>query len=450
MKIGLEVHVQLPTKSKLFCSCSTSAEEPNSSICPTCLGFPGSRPSLNRRALEIGVEIARFLDCKIPEEVWFSRKTYFYPDLPKNFQITQYDSALGTDGCFIVKDKTIGIWRAHLEEDPGRIKRVGKSGEEVALIDYNRSGIPLVEIVTAPDLSSPEEARIFLQELLVELRHIIGTTAGDEQSVRVDANISMGGERVEVKNIQGLRNMERALKFEASRQFKMLEAGMKVIRETRRYDEERKVTMSSREKETEEDYGYIGEPDLGTFSVGVLARSISTAETPLRRAQRMAGHYAVDFSKMRQIVLTSMPLADMFEMLAQKVDPETALAWTLGPISANWSALLSRLDDQVRNDLASIIVQVTNREITDSEARRRIGAIASGECPADLSCAVEDRMLDAIISAYIDEHPQVVKDYSSNPKSANSVIGHVMKVAKGKYNSQEVVEAVRKEIEKRK
>jgi Asp-tRNA(Asn)/Glu-tRNA(Gln) amidotransferase B subunit len=164
----------------------------------------------------------------------------------------------------------------------------------------------------------------------------------------------------------------------------------------------------------------------------------------------MAGHYAVDFSKMRQIVLTSMPLADMFEMLAQKVDPETALAWTLGPISANWSALLSRLDDQVRNDLASIIVQVTNREITDSEARRRIGAIASGECPADLSCAVEDRMLDAIISAYIDEHPQVVKDYSSNPKSANSVIGHVMKVAKGKYNSQEVVEAVRKEIEKRK
>jgi aspartyl-tRNA(Asn)/glutamyl-tRNA(Gln) amidotransferase subunit B len=451
MKIGLEVHVQLPTKSKLFCSCSTSAEEPNSSICPTCLGFPGSRPALNRRALEMGVEIARFLDCKIPEEVWFSRKTYFYPDLPKNFQITQYDSALGTDGCFIVKDKTIGIWRAHLEEDPGRIKRVGKSGEEVSLIDYNRSGIPLVEIVTAPDLSSPEEARIFLQELLVELRHIIGTTAGDEQSVRVDANISMeGGERVEVKNIQGLRNLEKALKFEASRQFKMLEAGMKVIRETRRYDEERKVTMPSREKETEEDYGYIGEPDLGTFSVGVLARSISTAETPLRRAQRMAGHYALEFSKMRQIVLTSMQLADVFEMLAQKVEPEIALAWTLGPISANWSALLSRMDDQVRTDLISIIIQVTNREITDSEARRRIGAIASGECPADLSCAVEDRMLDTIISSYIDEHPQVVKDYSANPKSANSVIGHVMKVARGKYNSQEVVEAVRKEIEKRK
>ncbi len=450
MKIGLEVHVQLPTKSKLFCSCSTSAEEPNSSICPTCLGFPGSRPSLNRRALEMGVEIARFLDCKIPEEVWFSRKTYFYPDLPKCFQITQYDSALGTDGTFIVNERTIGIWRAHLEEDPGRIKRVGKAGEEVSLIDYNRSGIPLVEIVTAPDLTSPEEARIFLQELLVELRHIIGTMAGDEQSVRVDANISMDGERVEVKNIQGLRNLEKALKFEASRQSKMVEAGMKVVRETRRYDEVRKVTMSSREKETEEDYGYIGEPDLGTFSVGVIARSLGTTETPLRRAHRMAGHYAVDFGKMRQIVLTSMPLADMFELLAQKVDPEIALAWTLGPISANWSALLPRIDDPVSTALVSIIVQTANREITDSEARRRIDAIASGECPADLSCVVEDGMLDSIIAAFIDEHPQVLRDYSTNPRSANSVIGHVMKVAKGKYNSQEVVEAVKKEIEKRK
>jgi aspartyl-tRNA(Asn)/glutamyl-tRNA(Gln) amidotransferase subunit B len=223
-----------------------------------------------------------------------------------------------------------------------------------------------------------------------------------------------------------------------------------VTRETRRYDEERKVTMPSREKETEEDYGYIGEPDLGTFSIGDIARAMSTAETPLRRAQRMADHYAVDFGKMRQIVLTSMPLADLFEMLAQKVDPEIALAWTLGPISANWSALLSRMDDRVRNDIASIVMQVADREITDSEARRRIGEIASGACPADLSCAAEDRVLDKIISDYVEEHPQVVKDYSSNPKSANSVIGHVMKVAKGKYNSQEVVEAVKKEIEKRK
>lgn len=450
MKIGLEVHVQLPTRSKLFCSCPTTAESPNSAICPTCLGFPGSRPILNRRALEMGVAIAQFLQCQIADEVWFSRKTYFYPDLPKNFQITQYDSPVGVNGSCLVGGRSIGIWRVHIEEDPGRIKRVGKSGEEVSLIDYNRSGIPLVEIVTAPDLTSPEEARAFLTELLVELRHIIGTSASDEQSVRVDANLSVGQERVEVKNVQGLRNLERALKFEASRQTKMLEAGMKVIRETRRFDEERKVTHSAREKEFEEDYGYIGEPDLGTFDVGSIARSLKPIETPLRRAQRMAGHYMVDFEKCRQIVLTSMAMADLFEALAERVDPEMAMNWTLGPISSNWNTLLPLLNQPVTLDIVTVVKHVADREITDSEGRRRIGAIAAGECPTDISCAVQDSLLDSIISKYLDENPQVVKDYTTNPRAANSAIGHVMKVAQGKYNSQEVVEAVKKEIEKRK
>jgi len=450
VRIGLEVHVQLPTRSKLFCSCSTSAEEPNSSICPTCLGFPGSRPAINRKALEMAVQIARFLQCRIAPEIWFSRKTYFYPDLPKHFQITQYDSPVGVDGHFMVEGKSIGIWRVHVEEDPGRIKRVGRSGEEVSLIDYNRSGIPLVEIVTAPDLSSPDEARIFLTELLVELRHIIGTSAGDEQSVRADANISMGEERVEVKNVQGLRNLERALKFEANRQQRMLESGMKVVRETRRFDEERKVTLSAREKEFEEDYGYIGEPDLGVYDLTRFASSMPEIETPLRRAQRMSAHYVVDYEKARQIVLTSMALADLFEAIAKRVDPEVAMNWTLGPISNNWSQLLPRLTEQVVEDVVTVVQQVVDRQITDSEGRRRIGAIAVGECAQDVSCAVEDALLDSIISQYLDEHPQVLKDYASNPRSANSVIGHVMKVAQGKYNSQEVVEAVRKEIERRK
>ncbi len=192
--------------------------------------LPGSRPSLNRKALEAGLSIARFLDCRIEERVWFSRKTYFYPDLPKNFQITQYESPLGTDGHFDLNGRRIGIWRVHLEEDPGRIKRVGRSGEEIAFVDYNRSGIPLVEIVTAPDLTSPEEARAFIDQLVIELRSLCGLEAQDEQTVRVDANISVGEERVEVKNVQGLRNLEKALRFEASRQSKLLAAGKKVIR----------------------------------------------------------------------------------------------------------------------------------------------------------------------------------------------------------------------------
>jgi aspartyl-tRNA(Asn)/glutamyl-tRNA(Gln) amidotransferase subunit B len=190
MRIGLEIHVQLPTRSKLFCGCSTSGDAPNSSVCPVCLGFPGSRPFLNRRALEMGVLIAKFLNCKMSDRVWFARKTYFYPDLPKNFQITQYDSPLGVDGHFMIGEKRVGIWRVLIEEDPGRIRRVGRSGEEVALIDYDRSGIPLVEIVTAPDMTSPAEARDFLTDLIIELRRLINVT-GEEQTMRVDANVSV-------------------------------------------------------------------------------------------------------------------------------------------------------------------------------------------------------------------------------------------------------------------
>ncbi len=247
MKIGLEVHLQLPTSSKLFCSCSTTAAWPNSSICPICLGYPGSRPRLNRRALEMGLLISKFLECEIPERVWFSRKTYFYPDLPKNFQITQYESPLGAGGRFLVNGKKIRITRVHLEEDPGRIRRVGRAGEELSLLDYNRSGIPLVEIVTDPDISSPSEARDFLTDLLIELRHLVHISEQDEQTVRVDANISVGEERVEIKNITGLRNLEKGLKFEVTRQTKLLKAGKRVVRETRRYDEERGVPLPARE-----------------------------------------------------------------------------------------------------------------------------------------------------------------------------------------------------------
>ena len=310
MKIGLEVHLQLPTRSKLFCSCPTTAERPNTAVCPTCLGLPGSRPVMNRRALHLGLMITKFLDCKVNEKVWFSRKTYFYPDLPKDFQITQYESPLGTDGHFTLNDHRIGIWRVHLEEDPGRIKRVGRSGEEVSFIDYNRSGIPLVEIVSAPDLRSPDEAREYIDMLVTELRHLVGLSVQDEQTVRVDANISVGEERVEVKNVQGLRNLERALRYEANRQAKVLEAGKKVVRETRRYDEERKVTLPAREKEFEEDYGYIGEPDLGEFTIGPMARELVIPETPYRRAERLAQQYGIEHHTARQMVNTSWSMAD--------------------------------------------------------------------------------------------------------------------------------------------
>ncbi len=443
MKIGLEMHFQLPTRSKLFCSCPTTSAEPNHNVCPVCLGYPGSRPSLNRKALEAGLSIARFLDCRIEERVWFSRKTYFYPDLPKNFQITQYESPLGTDGHFDLNGRRIGIWRVHLEEDPGRIKRVGRSGEEIAFVDYNRSGIPLVEIVTAPDLTSPEEARAFIDQLVIELRSLCGLEAQDEQTVRVDANISVGEERVEVKNVQGLRNLEKALKFEASRQSKLLAAGKKVIRETRRFDEERKVTSSAREKETEEDYGYIGEPDLGEFRIGEMARNLDLKETPLARAKRLVSSFGIGEATAKQLVLTSVTLTDLFEELCRHVPPERAVSWTTGPISGNWTVLQDRVKWP---EIVQIVKDDAEGRINDNEAKRRILSLAGVQ---QETAAEGGDGLAKLISDFVDAHPEVLADYRKNPKAANTVIGHVMKETKGRYSSKEIVEEVRKEMEKR-
>lgn len=449
MRIGLEIHLQLPTASKLFCSCSTSGNGRNTSICPTCLGFPGSRPRLNRRALEIGIQISKFLECKIADTTWFSRKTYFYPDLPKNFQITQYDSPLGVDGRFHVGDKIIRITRVHLEEDPGRIKRIGKSGEEVSLIDYNRSGVPLVEIVTAPDIASPTEARDFMTDILIELRHLVGLSGKDEQTVRVDANISVGEERVEIKNILGLKNLERGLSFEASRQAKLIKAGKRIIRETRHFDEERKVTISARGKESEEDYGYIAEPDLGIFNVGEMARTMVLAETPLKMAARLASRHAIDQATSRQIVTTSRTLADLFERLCATLPPEVAAAWILGPLSSNRDLLEDRMGDTLARDIERVLQAVVGGEMTDSEARLRIDALGKGESADFAPEGTGDGQLRELVAECIDENPEVLSDFKTNKRAANFVIGQIIRTTRGKYASSEIVEAVNKEIERR-
>ncbi len=449
MKIGLEIHIQLPTRSKLFCSCSTTGEEVNSSICPICLGFPGTRPSLNRRALEMGISIAKFLQCDINEKVWFSRKTYFYPDLAKNFQITQYETPLGTSGHFMVENRKIGIWRVHLEEDPGRIKRAGRAGGEVALVDYNRSGIPLVEIVTAPDLTSPEEARAFLSDLLIELRHLIGVSPEDEQTVRADANISVGEERVEIKNITGLRNVERGLRFEANRQTKLLAAGRSIVRETRHFDEERGTTLPAREKEFEEDYGYIGEPDLGTYVISSMAQEMAIPETPLVRSARLEREYGLAAATARQMVLTSWELADMFELLCPRVGNEAATTWTLGALSSHWKELQERLDDAIEEDIIKLIEGVCAGKITDTEARMRIGILAGREVEAVAPTSSSGGDLEVLITRLVDDHPEVVRDYRTNPRAANFLVGQAMKETKGQYSSRDIAEGIKKELEKR-
>jgi len=269
--IGLEVHTQLQTETKLFCGCPNKfSKEPNIYICDCCLGMPGSKPRTNAKAVELATKIALALNCKISKESFFSRKNYFYPDMSKNFQITQYEIPIAAKGFLVFGKKKIRIGRMQLEEDPARIEHVGGGISEAkyVLVDYNRSGTPLCEIVTDPDFENPAEARDFLQTLASMLEYMGAMDPSVEGSMRVDSNVSIdGGERVEVKNISGFKDVEKALNYEIVRQSSLVKRGEKIKQETRSWDPIAGVTRALRTKETEEDYGYITETDLPMITI---------------------------------------------------------------------------------------------------------------------------------------------------------------------------------------
>lgn len=442
MKIGLEIHVQLPTKSKMFCSCpTTDAEAPNTHVCPTCLGMPGSRPVLNRKVMEYGIMLAKMLGCKVADTTWFSRKTYFYPDMTKSVQITQYDNPVGEGGIYYLGGKKpIRITRIHIEEDPGKTKRVG---DQSSLVDYNRSGIPLAEIVTEPDLSTPAEAREFLGQLIQDIRHVIDLPGDGERSIRCDCNISVGKERCEVKNVTGLKNVERALTFEVIRQTKILKAGGKIERETRRFDEERGVTISVRKKEFEADYGYIDEPDLGVYHIKELAESIKIKESPLKMTLRLADQYGIDQKMAKQLVTTSVGLAELFETVANRTDVQNAVKWVVGPVSANWKSL----GEKDLQPIVDTICRFSAGDITDTECGIEIKSYMTGEDASAVMGAAAD--LDALIVKFLDENSGLIDDYRKNDKAANKVIGFVMKNSGGQYSSSDVVDATKRLIESR-
>ncbi len=445
MKIGLEVHVQLPTRSKMFCSCpTTDAPAPNTHVCPVCLGMPGSRPVLNRQALVYGIMLAKMLGCKVADTTWFSRKTYFYPDMSKSVQITQYDHPIGEGGVvYLNGKKPIRITRIHLEEDPGKTRR---TAEGSSLVDYNRSGIPLAEIVTEPDIASPEEAREFLAQLIADIKHTIDIPDDGERSIRCDCNISVGKERCEVKNVTGLKNAERALRYEMVRQIKILKAGGKIERETRAFDEERGITYSARKKEFEADYGYIDEPDLGIFRIKELVDSVSIKESPAKMTQRLSSQYGIDEKKAKQLVSTSVNLAQFFEKVASAYGTQEAVRWVIGPVTANWKRFEERGGGT--EAVLAVLGKFADGTITDTECTIELKSVMTGESAAEAAAQTDD--LEKIISGYLDANPQIVEDYrKGNKKAANSVIGHVMKSTGGKYSSSDIVEAVTRIVESR-
>jgi len=271
-KIGLEVHCRLDTKTKFLCSCSSvsSSKLPNTSVCPVCMGFPGYKPRINKKAIEYAISIALAVSCNISSTVLLSRKTYFYPDMSKNFQITQFENPLGRNGNLIVGDSTIIIRDVHIEEDPAKI--IYANGDintmEYVLVDYNRSGLPLVEIVTEPDIKDPKQAEIFLKNLSAILEYIGVFNPNAEASIRVDANISTdNNNRVEIKNITGFNNVKHALEYEIIRQKSLIRTGIGISRETRHFDETTNTTTSMRKKESYDDYGYIIDTDLPMINI---------------------------------------------------------------------------------------------------------------------------------------------------------------------------------------
>lgn len=444
--IGLEVHVQLKTKTKLFCSCPTFTEEPNTAICPTCLGHPGSKPVINEKALEYGAKLAIALGCKIAPHIQFARKTYFYPDLVKNYQITQQDDPLGSDGQIVLDDgKVVRIARCHLEEDPGALIRETNA----VLADYNRSGIALCEIVTSPDMSSPAEAREFLKKLMNILGYL-GIFDQDTCIIKADANVSIKEKkytRVEIKNITGFKEIERALTYEVERQ-----KTQDVKKETRGWDDVKGITYSMRSKEEEADYGYIVEPDLPTFHISedwIKNVQSQIPELAHARAARWIKEWKID-SVDANVIAADIEVADLFEQIAKKVNPITASHWVrrevLRLMNDNKQTLKETQFDA--KGLIEVLELYEKKKITNKIAQNIIRELASKKFSPiafvkenKLETVADEGALDALCKKVIAEQPKAVEDYKKGEeKSLMFLIGQVMKHTKGTASPQMVRE----------
>lgn len=452
--IGLECHVQLNRlDTKLFCGCSTNYHDdpPNTHTCPVCLGLPGALPVINRRAVECGIKVALALNCKIQDETLFYRKNYYYPDLPKGFQISQYDYPLATGGSIQLDGddgREIRIKRVHIEEDPGRLLYKGSiEHARYTMVDYNRSGMPLLEIVTEPDIRSPQEARQFLNKLRSILEYLEIFDGDLEGAMRIDANISIqGGQRTEVKNISSYKGAERALLFELTRQKNLIRRGIKVIQETRHFDEERGVTISLRTKEEEHDYRYFPEPDLVAIRVGdwVDAIRASLPELPDAKKERFLREYGI--SEMHARVLTSdIHLANFFEEVASQVSPRLCTPWIADVLKGELNYRGCGIERMAPSAFIELMRLLERDEITDHGATEVIRTLLDhggsvGEIVQRkglLKAAVDET--EQAVREVIKEFEKAVNDYRSGKKEAlNFLVGQVMRKTRGRADPAHV------------
>jgi aspartyl-tRNA(Asn)/glutamyl-tRNA(Gln) amidotransferase subunit B len=474
--IGLEIHVELKTRTKMFCPCEVAfGGEPNTRVCPVCLGHPGTLPVPNERAIEFGTTIALALGCHIAPRSIFHRKNYFYPDMPKNYQISQYDIPIGSKGALAIEvdgvAAVVGITRVHLEEDTGKSIHVGGGGRihdaEYSLEDYNRAGTPLVEIVTEPDMHSADQARAFAQELRSILEHLdVSDVRMEEGSLRIDANVSVAppgerGVKTEVKNMNSIRSVHRALAYEEMRQRQALEAGEPLIQGTRHWDEKAGVTKPLRTKEFAFDYRYFPEPDLVPIEPSpewIDRLTEEMPDLPAARRRRLIEEFSL--SPYDAAVLTSSrAIGDFFQLAwiaADKAEPKQLANWLANDLVGRLAERGEDIGDAklAPSDLAFLVDLVADGVISGAQGKEVLAEmVASGSSPGEIVAErglkqVSDRAeLEQVVDGVLAANPDVVERIrGGDRKPFGFLVGQVMRATKGQGNPAVVNELLRERL----
>ncbi|MBS3175518.1 Asp-tRNA(Asn)/Glu-tRNA(Gln) amidotransferase subunit GatB [Candidatus Woesearchaeota archaeon] len=458
--IGLEIHVGLNTESKLFCSCKISEDaSPNSHTCDICVGLPGSKPVLNKKAFEYALKLCLALNCEISPELIFSRKIYFYPDMSKNYQITQYEIPLGNNGKLSLTNKEIKISRIHIEEDPAALIHQGST----VLVDYNRSGTPLCEIVTEPDMSSPEEAREFLKKLLTILNYlkIFNIKTG---IIKADANVSIKPyERVEIKNINGFKEIERAINYEIQRHKELIKENKPVTkRETRGWDSEKGITLFQRSKEEEADYGYIIDPDLVPVDVTkelIEKTKNELPELPKEKSLRYQEEYKIK-KEDAEVISNDFELASLLESsVSNKINPVFASEWIRREVTRVLNYNKKELDETfISKHLIEVMELIKDNKITRQTGQKLMELLIEKDLGVkkyvldnNLSSLSDTKELGKISLEVIKNNQKAVKEYlEGNEKSFNFLVGQIMKSTKGKGDPKIINELLKKLIQNQK
>jgi aspartyl-tRNA(Asn)/glutamyl-tRNA(Gln) amidotransferase subunit B len=470
--IGIETHIELKTDSKMFCGCPVDfGAEPNTNVCPVCLGLPGALPVPNRSAIEMTVAVGLALGCRIADPSEFHRKNYFYADLPKNYQISQYDLPLCVAGSLEVESEQasapIGITRVHLEEDTGKSTHLGETGRihaaEAALLDFNRSGIPLMEVVSEPDIRSPEEARAYAAELrAIVLALDVSDAKLEEGSMRFDANVSLrpeGGEefgaKVEVKNMNSLRSLQRALGYEIDRQTALLEAGEVIPQETRHWNEETGVTEPGRSKEESSDYRYFPEPDLVPLAVDEEWAERIQDGLPELPAQRRTRYRELGLeAEAARLISEADGFPHVLEAaVAAGADARTVANWLTGEVVAHLRRIDSALLDVplTGEHLADLNRMVQGGELSATAAKQVLAGVLEGEGDPRRVAEARDLMqiadageLEAAVDEALAAHPEeLARLRSGDDKLVGFFVGRIMQATGGKADPRKVTELIR-------